>query len=375
MFEQIETPALVLDKTRLDKNAADLLARAKSIGVTLRPHLKTAKSVDVARIATGGTMSTITVSTLKEAAYFAAAGVSDILYAVGIAPNKFARVQRIIRETGQSVTLITDNLETARKACEFARQSETEMRFLIEIDCGEHRGGIGADDPDLITIAQLFDREPMISFLGIMTHAGHSYTTDDPLEIQRIASDERAAAVTAAKALGNAGIACETVSTGSTPTVLFGQSLEGLSEVRCGVYLFYDLAQYSRRICTLDQIAISVLATVIGHNRRAGTLTIDAGAFALSKDQSANTFAADVGYGYVCDVTGLQRLGNLNVDVVHQEHGTIQIDSDDWFTRLPIGSMVRILPNHACPTTSAYDHYHVIEDGRIAAQWPRTNGW
>ena len=375
MFEHIETPALVLDKTRLEKNAADLLARAKSIGVTLRPHLKTAKSVDVARIATGGTMSTITVSTLKEAAHFAAAGVSDILYAVGISPNKFAHAHRITRDTGQVITLITDNLQTARQACEFARQTNTEMRFLIEIDCGEHRGGIAADDPDLTAIAQMLDHEPMVSFLGVMTHAGHSYTTDDIGEIQRIAEDERGAAVNAATVLQGVGIDCRIVSTGSTSTVLFGQSFDGLSEVRCGVYLFYDLAQQSRGICTPDQMALSVLASVIGHNRNQHILTVDAGAFALSKDQSANTFAADVAYGYVCDATSLQRLGGLSVNVVHQEHGTIHLDNDDWFDRLPIGSLVRILPNHACPTASAYDHYHVIENGGVVARWPRISGW
>lgn len=365
----------MLDQDRLEQNAARFLKRAEDTGVKLRPHLKTAKSVQVADIATGERKSGITVSTLKEAEYFATNGYSDILYAVGITPNKFGTVQHIQTTTGQMITLITDDLSVARAAVAFSESADVPLEFLIEIDCGEHRGGLDAQSEDLLQIAHIFDQSQNVSLRGVMTHAGHSYATNDPSEIAEIAETERQAVITAAERLRAAGCACDVVSAGSTPTFLYGQSFEGLSEMRCGVYLFYDLAQQSRGICGLDEIAISVQATVIGHNRSNGLITIDAGAFALSKDTSANTFNPDAGFGYVCDPDTCQRLGNLSVRMVHQEHGTIPIPNDIWFERLPVGSQVRILPNHACPTAAAFGSYCVMQNNSQVAEWARVNGW
>ncbi len=370
-----ETPRLVLDQDRLEQNAARFLKRAEDTGVLLRPHLKTAKSLQVADVATGGRKSGITVSTLKEAEYFAANGYSDILYAVGVTPNKFGMVQQIQITTGQIITLITDDLSVAHAAVAFSDSADVPLEFLIEIDCGEHRGGLDAHSEDLLQIASVFDRAKNVTLRGVMTHAGHSYTTDDPSEIAEIAEAERQAAVTAAKRLRAVGCPCDVVSAGSTPTFLYGRSFEGLTEMRCGVYLFYDLAQQSRGICGLDEIAISVLATVIGHNRPNGLVTIDAGALALSKDTSANTFNPDAGFGYVCNPDTCQRLGELSVRTVHQEHGTIPVPNDSWFESLPVGSQVRILPNHACPTAAAFDSYLVMQNRSQVAEWARVNGW
>lgn len=375
MFEGLQTPILVLDRGRLERNAKRFLDRAAEQGVLLRPHLKTSKSVEVAKIGTGKRMSTVTVSTLKEAEYFAKAGFSDILYAVGITPNKFLSVKRIIESTQADILLITDSPEVAREAAAFAQAVDCPLQFLIELDCGEHRGGVAGDGPALVEIARILHECPAIRFKGVMTHAGHSYATDQHDAVREIAETERRTVVEASDRLAKLGIASEIVSVGSTPTFLFAQSFEGLTEVRCGVYLFFDLAQLSRNVCTLDEIAVSVLATVIGHNRQGRSIVIDAGALALSKDIGANRFLPDAGYGYLCDVTGMTRLGSLAVDIVHQEHGTVPVDDDIWFERLPVGSMVRVLPNHVCMTAAAYQSYFVVEGEAIVAEWPRVNGW
>jgi D-serine deaminase-like pyridoxal phosphate-dependent protein len=162
---------------------------------------------------------------------------------------------------------------------------------------------------------------------------------------------------------------------GSTPTVLFAESVTGITEVRCGIYLFYDLAQLSRNVCKLDDIAVSVLASVIGHNRSGNSIIIDAGALALSKDIGANTHLPDAKFGYVCDPLSLERIGSLSVDAVHQEHGTIAVPEDESFSRLPIGSLIRILPNHACMTCAAYDRYEVVRENGTITFWPKINGW
>ncbi len=375
MFDPVLTPCLVLDKDRLQKNTDHFLGLAQQSGILFRPHLKTCKSADVARIGTGGRMNSVTVSTLKEAEYFARVGFSDIMCAAGITPNKFDYVRRISQQHGQNILLITDNIPVARAAVAFAQAENCRLNFLIELDCGEHRGGLAPDSPELLEIARLFQQSGSIQFRGVMTHAGHSYGSDDPERIGEIAEVERKTVVDAARELAQAGITCDIISVGSTPTFLHAKSFEGLTEVRAGVFMFFDLAQYSRNICGFDDIAISVLATVIGHNRPNSSITVDAGAFALSKDFSANTFLPDAGYGYVCDPHTLDRLGALSIDTVHQEHGTIQLDDAAWFERLPIGSLVRILPNHACPTAAAHSHYLVVENGEQVGEWPRVNGW
>ena len=375
MFETIETPRLVLDKDRLAQNSQRFRALADKHNILLRPHLKTAKSVDVAAIALDGRKSAITVSTLKEAAYFAAEGYGDILYAVGITPNKFAHAKAIMDQYKGSLTLLTDNVAVTRAACAFAERERCVFSFLIELNSGENRGGILPESPDLLEIAQIFDACPAIDFKGVLTHGGHSYGTDSRAEIATIAEAERQAVTIAAKRLSALSIASPICSVGSTPTFLLGQSFAGVTEARAGVYMFFDLAQFSRKICQIEDIALSVLASVIGHARQGPAVIIDGGAFALSKDDSANRFLPDAGYGYVCDPVTMERLGRLSVNEVHQEHGTIHLEDEAWFERLPVGSMVRILPNHACATAANFDNYLVVEKGSIMGEWPRVNRW
>jgi D-serine deaminase-like pyridoxal phosphate-dependent protein len=371
----LETPRLLLDRDRLQANCARMLARTTALGVRLRPHLKTAKSLDVARLATETHNPAITVSTLKEAEWFAHGGFRDILLAAGVVPQKFPHAARIQRETGCDLILVTDALAVAQAAAAFATANGVTLSFLIEIDCGEHRSGLPPADPGVVALARTIAACPKLRLRGVMTHAGHSYATNDPREVAAIASIERDAAVSAAAAIGAAGLACEIVSIGSTPTVLHADHLDGVTEARAGIYMVFDLAQLSRNMCRVDDIAVSVLAAVIGHNRAGRAIILDAGALALSKDIGANKYLPGAGYGWVCDTRTLNRLGNLAVASVHQEHGTIAVDDDAWFERLPVGSLVRILPNHACMTCAAYEAFEVVQGEAVIDRWERVNGW
>ncbi len=362
-FSQIETPALILDRARLEKNAARMLKRMDEVGLTLRPHFKTSKSVEVALVATGGRRGTVTASTLKEVEALTEAGFDDILYAVGITPNKFARVRKIREQTGKEVILTLDSPEMARAVV----GGLPDVPVMIEVDCGEHRGGIGQDAPEIVEIAKTLGAQ----FRGIMSHAGHSYSTDQIDGIRKIAEDEAGAARAAAEMLRANGITVDVVSIGSTPTAYFAENLDGIDEIRAGIYQFWDLAQYSRDMCALDDIAVSVLTTVIGHNRDAGVLTVDAGAMAMSKDISAQTFLPEAGFGYLCDSDTMQPTG-LKIDVVHQEHGTVRVRSNADFDAFPIGSTLRVLPNHACLTCAAGYGQFLTLDGQV---WPRVDGW
>jgi D-serine deaminase-like pyridoxal phosphate-dependent protein len=370
----LETPRLVLDLDRLEHNCAVMRERCAALGVALRPHLKTAKSVDVARIAIGGASSGITVSTLKEAEHFADAGYRDILYAATIVPTKFAHAARI-QETGCDLTLVTDSHDVVAAASGFAVAHNVVLSFLIEIDCGEHRSGLPAGSPAIVALARAIVAAPGLRLRGVMTHAGHSYGTADPVAVLPIAAAERDTAVNAAEAIRAAGLPCEIVSIGSTPTVLLADHLRGVTEARAGIYMLWDLAQLSRRMCRIEDIAVSVLTAVIGHNRAGRAIILDAGALALSKDIGANKHLPDAGYGYLCDAFTMQRLGTLSLDVVHQEHGTVSVNDERWFERLPVGSPVRVLPNHACITCAAYEAFDAVRGEAVVGRFPRVNGW
>jgi D-serine deaminase-like pyridoxal phosphate-dependent protein len=352
-----------------------MAARAKDLGVTLRPHLKTPKSLKVAQCAVPDKSAPITVSTLREADYFAQGGYSDILCAAATTPNKISHADKIQRETCARILLVTDSTEMVRAANARADELKASFEFLIEVDCGEHRSGVLPASDDLLGVADALKDASNLQLAGVMTHAGHSYTTNNSQEQRAIAETERAAVADSAASLRNAGHDCAIISAGSSPTIMNAAHLDGVTEARAGVYLFWDLAQYSLNCCALDDIAVSVLASVIGHNRAGKSIVLDAGALAMSKDIGANNFLPDVKYGYVCDVESGAPYAGLSVHTVYQEHGIVPVPDESWFDRLPVGSQVRVLPNHSCMTCAAYDAYDVVRDGEIVEQWPRVNGW
>jgi D-serine deaminase-like pyridoxal phosphate-dependent protein len=339
--------------------------------VALRPHLKTAKSAQVAALAIAGEAGGITVSTLAEARYFARNGITDILYAVGIVPGKLGAVAAL-RNQGVQLKIVLDSLPVAQ-AVAASGQSHA---VLIEIDSGAHRAGIDAQSPLLLPIAQTLHDAPNVELLGVMTHAGHSYHSPDLTTIKRIAREERDAAVAAAQRLRQAGIPCKVLSAGSTPTAVHGEDMAGLTEMRPGVYMFNDLDQLALGSCGPDDLALCVLASVIGQYPERNQALVDAGALALSKDISAQEFTPQVGFGAIADAD----LKGLAVTDVNQEHGFVGGAARLPLERLAIGRKLRILPNHACITAAAYDRYHVIDSeldgGRTVIDvWERTNGW
>ena len=363
ILDELETPALVLDASIMEANIARLRARLGGLGPALRPHVKTAKCAEVAKRCLEGQPGGITVSTLAEAEYFAAQGVRDILYAVGIAPNKLEHV-RDLRRRGVDVTVVLDNAEQA-KFC-------SEIPCLIEIDCDGHRSGVKPDAPALVELARAVQ-----NLRGVMTHAGASYNCRSTKAIEEMAEQERRAVVVAAARLRQEKLRAPVVSVGSTPTAHFARSLEGVTEVRAGVYVFFDLVMAGISVCRVEDIALSVLATVIGHQADRGWAITDAGWMAMSRDRGTAAQPLDQGYGLVCDADG-RPLDGVIVAEVNQEHGILAHRSGKAarMPKLPVGTMVRILPNHACATGAQHKAYHVVRGSRrIEARWERIGGW
>lgn len=372
----IDTPALVVDEARMRANIRRLADRLAPFDVVLRPHLKTAKSVDVARQLLAGGNGPATVSTLREAGYFAAAGVRDILYAVGIAPGKLGRV-KALRDAGCDLAIVLDSAEQARAVVEAASRWHDAFPTLIEIDCDGHRSGLRPGDPRLLETGRIL-HEGGVELRGVMTHAGGSYGAVGDEALAAFAEQERAAVVAAAGVLRDAGLPCPVVSVGSTPTAHFARNLDGVTEVRAGVYVFFDLVMAGIGVCTLDDIALSVLTTVIGHRHDKGRIIVDAGWMALSRDRGTASQRVDQGYGVVCDEAGTPLPGLLVVDA-NQEHGVVQVrpGSGASLPDLPVGTRLRILPNHACATAAQFDEYHVLSADRPGEllRWERVRGW
>lgn len=372
----LPTPCLLLDEAKMTRNIDRLAQHARSLGVALRPHLKTAKSVDVARRQLTGSTGPATVSTLAEAEAFFAAGVRDILYGVGIAPQKLDRVLTL-RAKGCDLCVILDSVGQAEAVAAAARTADHAIPVLIEIDSDNHRGGLRADDPTLIAVGRIV-HEGGAELRGVMTHAGESYTIVGNEAHAAFAEQERAAAVAAAETLRIAGLPCRVVSVGSTPTAHAARDLTGVTELRAGVYVFFDLVMAGIGVCRPDDIALSVLTTVIGHQSARGWVLIDAGWMAMSRDRGTASQAVDQGYGIVCDEAG-KILPDLIVTSVNQEHGVIsrRSGSNLALPDLPIGTRLRILPNHACATGAQHAAYHLIPSVSDApiAEWPRFRGW
>jgi len=366
-LESLETPFLALDRRRLAANGARMRERARALAVSLRPHVKTVKSVEALRHALPE-VSAITVSTLAEAEHFAAAGYRDILYGVGLAPAKVGRVQAL-RARGVELLVTLDN-PTAVAALATAGGGAA----LIEVDSGAGRGGLRPDAPDLVALGRALSR-PGLSLAGVMTHAGQSYGCRSAAELRQVARQERDAVVEAAGRLAAAGLACPIVSVGSTPTALFADDLAGVTEMRPGGFLLMDLYQAGLGCCSQADLAASVVASVIGGRPEEGLQLIDAGALALSQDRSTGAQARDAGYGLVGPLAGAPWPG-VRVELVNQEHGFVRFDEAAQAAALPVGTRLRVWPNHACMTAAAYDSYAVTDGGEaVLARWPRVQGW
>lgn len=268
MPDALGTPALVLDLDKVERNVARLTRRLESLGVGFRPHVKTAKSIEVAKRLFPNGHGPITVSTIKEAEYFADAGFTDMTYGVGVAPGKLGRL-RALATRGIDIMVVLDTLDQARAMAETARDGGPMPAALVEIDCDGHRGGLLPRDPRILEIAEVL-RDGGVELRGVLTHAGESYSCRGGEGLPEAAEAERAAAVKAAELLRSHGHASPIVSVGSTPTAHFAPDLSDVTEIRAGVFMFFDLVMHGIGVCAIDDIALSVLATVIGNKPEKG---------------------------------------------------------------------------------------------------------
>lgn len=372
---EIDTPSAIVSLPRMRRNIARMQQQADALGVRFRPHVKTSKCADVVAAQLAAGAAGITVSTLKEADQFFARGVSDILYAVGMAPHRLSHALDLCRR-GCALQILTDSVEGARAIVEYGRAHGHAFEVLVEIDTDGHRSGIKPGEDVLLQVGRVL-HEGGMRLAGVLTHAGSSYELHTPEALAALAEQERAGCVQAAERLRAAGLPCAVVSVGSTPTALEAVSLEGVTELRAGVYVFFDLVMRNVGVCSTEDIALSVLTTVIGHQADKGWAIVDAGWMAMSRDRGTGKQQRDYGYGQVCTMEGVPIEGYL-LSAANQEHGILSRESaadPNIVARFPAGTRLRILPNHACATGAQFPAYQALAEDGTVQTWERFHGW
>lgn len=359
-FSQLTTPAFLVDRAIVKRNCDQMRQKAAASHVIFRPHVKTHKVVEVGRLQHGGENGPITASTLAEVEHFAAAGFRDITYAVPIAPEKLDRAEGIARGM-ERLNLLIDSVD----ALEAIEASGFVFDVFLKVDCGYHRAGVDPDASASVALAKRMLDSKKVRFGGVLTHAGHSYDAKNIDEIRAVAKQETAALTRFKERVGREFVR----SIGSTPTASVVERFEDCEEVRPGNYVFYDAFQSTIGSCRFEDVAVSVLATVVGSYPERNTLIVDAGALALSKDLGPDHVRPKFGYGIVCDLK-LTPIPEMKLVALSQEHGKIATSRS-----VPVGTQLRIVPNHSCLTAAMYSTYHVVDGGRVVGEWAPVRGW
>ncbi len=362
MFPSLATPALLLDAEVFGRNVRRGVARAVALGVGLRPHAKTVKSPELLGQVMELGARGLTVSTLGEIRTLKATA-PDLMYAVPVAAGKDTPLLRAMGDDDIAVTVIIDDVANLDGI-----PRDPRIRVAIEIDSDGHRGGMEPTSGHLVELAERIGERS--AFAGVMTHGGGSYLVE-PGEVKVVAAAERQAVLDAAARLTESGIACPLVSVGSTPTFFAVDHLDGVTEARPGVYLFGDRSTRVLGACSPDQIAVSVLATVVGQ-AKGGTISfLDAGWSALSQDRGVPALGDDAGLGAVVDGAGDDALVVIDAN---QEHGFVARRGGGP-TGLATGSRVAVIPNHACATAELHREIVVVSGESVLGRIERPRGW
>jgi D-serine deaminase-like pyridoxal phosphate-dependent protein len=369
LVQDLPTPALLLDLDVLERNVQRMADKVAALGARLRPHVKTHKCIEIGRLQLQRGARGITVASIAEAQAFAEHGFDDITWAVPVPLSRLDEVVELARRI--TFRVLVDSHEALEALAAAARAARLAAHTWLKVDCGYHRAGVDPEAAASVELAQRLIMTPGVTFDGILTHAGHAYHATDGADRRRIAEEERVVMVAFAERLWALGIPVPDVSVGSTPSITAAVSLEGVTEARPGNYVFYDYMQAAAGVCAIEDVAVSVLASVISHQPLAAHAVVDAGALAMSKDLGPGDPAKRRGVGpLLVGLAGATLEPSVNLTAVSQEHGFIAgASAADVDGRFRVGGKVRILPNHSCLTAALFDEYHVVRGEEVVDHW------
>ncbi|HSC27150.1 MAG TPA: alanine racemase [Vicinamibacterales bacterium] len=346
----LRTPCIIVDHARVERNIDRMQTAADSRRIRLRPHAKTHKSPDLARVQTGRGAIGICCAKLGEAEVFAEAGLEDIRLPYPLQPINADRVLHLLDRT--RLSFVVDHLEVARGWSEAMQAAGREVDVLVKVDVGFHRCGI---DPDPETGAAFVERVaglPGLRFRGLLSHAGHAYGAGSNGDAAEIAATEARLLTTLASRVRERGVEVEEISVGATPTARFSLQQDGITEMRPGNYIYYDRTQVALGAATWDDCALTVLARVVSRPAR-DRVVLDCGSKTLTTDP-ARGFGGPAGYGVV-----FRQLDSpvpdegLCIERLSEEHAVLRVVGGAC--ALEPGDLVRVLPNHACVVSNLVD--------------------
>lgn len=349
------TPALVIDRSRLEANVTRMAAAMEAAGIALRPHFKTSKLIEVARLQSAAGAVGFTCSTPEEVEALIGAGFTDLFWAHAPVGAKAAIAAEF--NTRARVAVGVDSFELAEPLSAAAIALGVVVPVLLEIDTGLGRTGVEASGA--LEVARAISALQGVRIDGVYMHEGQLAGLGGTREELRAAGRDAAATLVAvAGQLREAGIPIAIVSVGSTPGWDSAPLVDGVTEARPGTYVFSDANQLRLESTTLENTAITVLASVVS-TQRPGAVIIDAGIKAMSSDGSnrGRTFGLALAADGQLD-TGLE------FAVAYEEHG--RLDGAHTFR---VGDTVRILPNHACGVVNMWSFVKVIDSSGAVETW------
>jgi D-serine deaminase-like pyridoxal phosphate-dependent protein len=350
---------VLVESTRLQHNIDRMQGAANSGGRRLRPHIKTHKSIALARRQLAAGAVGICCAKLGEAEVFAAEGFEDIRVAYPLNPVNVDRVVALLDHT--RLSFIVDHADVAREWSEALRGARRAVDVLVKVDVGLHRCGIDPDAPDAAAFVTDVAVMPGFNFRGLLSHAGHAYGAASGAEAAQMARQEADALTSLARRVKERGVAVEEISVGATPTARFSAHADGVTELRPGNYIYYDRMQVALGSASWEDCALTVLARVVT-THAPDRIILDCGSKTLSSDVVRGP-GSQPGYGVV--LQGLHASEpdeSLVIERLSEEHATVKTTVP---SALRPGDRVRVVPNHSCVVSNLVDHVWLVNGEEV----------
>jgi D-serine deaminase-like pyridoxal phosphate-dependent protein len=373
-IHELATPALLIDSAILDRNLKSMQDRATKLGVSMRPHVKTHKCIEIGKKQLQLGAKGITVSTFYEAEQFSKAGFNDITWAFPIPPVYAAQAVQLNERI--TFRVVVDSLEAKGHLDKAARVTGKPIHVWLKVDCGYHRAGVDPKSKLAEQLVRGLVESNVLEFDGILTHAGHSYHAKTRNEILVVAEQERSVMVEFAERMREKSYRIPAISIGSTPTMSVSENLSGITEIRPGNYAFYDYTQAVIGSCGLGDCALTVLSSIISHQPGASHFITDAGALALSKDLGPTHVRNDMNLGILYEDYERKRLhAYIQLQSLSQEHGKVVASEPAVIEgKFKVGEKVRILEHHSCLTAAQFDEYSLVRGEDVIGRWKILRG-
>lgn len=354
-IKQVDTPELLLDIDQMESNILDMVKFAEEYDLDYRPHIKTHKCVNIAQKQIDYGAIGVTVATVGEAEVMANGGIKDILVAFPIATTE--KLQRIEKLMDKSViTIAVDSITQANLLNDYFATHNKVLHIWIKVNSGLNRCGV--EPNEIEELVKFIKSLKHLTLNGIFTHAGHSYGATSEAEIDKIAEKEAEVVLESVKICESLGVEIPNRSVGSTPTFKKAGQIKGITEIRPGNAVFFDMIQVGLKVASIDDCALTVVSTV--GSKHKDRLVIDAGSKTLNLDKGAHGNESVIGHGYIKEYPGLV------IDRLSEEHGIITTKED---TELNITDKITIIPNHACTVVNLFDYYVIHRKGEVVDKW------